>query len=202
MKRLIFGFIFLCIAIILGISYYLQPDDLNNCSESPSGSGNCQVVDAIVAISGGNTKARVNEAVSLYKNGWSKTIIFSGAAQDKSGPSNALAMKRIAIDSGVSESDIIIDEDSETTKENAENCQKIFTEYNMEKVILVTSGYHQRRANLEFNKYDSDITILNHPAQNDDDWSKMTWWITPRGWWLAVGELVKIAIFYISGISI
>ena len=188
----------LFIGFIFGISMYLQPNDLSQCDKSPGVGMNCQTVDAIVAVSGGDTKARANWAINLYKNGWSKKLIFSGAAQDKSGPSNAAVMKNLAINAGIPGSNIYIDEYSETTGQNAVNSQTIFANHNIKRIILVTSSYHQRRANLEFNKRTGDVAILNSPVQNDKDWS-FWWWLTPRGWWLAISESVKIIIFYVIG---
>lgn len=186
-------------AVIVGISIYLQPNDLSQCDQAPSAIAKCQSVDAIVAISGGDTTARANWAIDLYKNGWSNTIIFSGAAQDKSGPSNAATMKTLAVTAGVPDSSIYIDEDSETTGQNALKTQEIFTSHNIKKIILVTSGYHQRRASLEFSKQSKGVVILNSPVKTDNDWS-FWWWMTPRGWWLSGGELVKIIIFYAAGL--
>lgn len=199
MIRYLLGLIITATVVIFGLSVYLQPDDLNKCGSTPGTDTNCQIVDAIVAVSGGDTVARTNQAVDLYKNGWSKALIFSGAAQDKTGPSNAAAMKTLAVDAGVPASAIYLDEYSSTTKQNAENTQTIFTSRNIKSVILVTSGYHQRRASLEFNKRAHDVVILNHPVQSDKDWS-WWWWTTPRGWWLASSESAKIIVFYVSGI--
>jgi len=198
-KAFIFPIIFAFFAVVIGLSLYLQPDDLGNCSISPSTGANCHVVDAIVAVSGGDTTARATEAIALYKNGWSNTVIFSGAAQDKTGPSNAAAMKTVALRSGVPASAIYLDEDSETTQQNAQNTETIFAEHNIKSIILVTSGYHQRRASLEFSKRATDVAILNNPVQNDKDWSFL-WWTTPRGWWLASSEIIKIVIFHAMGI--
>lgn len=198
-KYLIISIVIFFIAFIFGLSLYLQPDDLSKCGEAPSVVDGCGKVDGIVAISGGDTGARTKEAINLYKNGWAKILIFSGAAQDKSGPSNAAAMKNIAIAYDVPESAIYLDEYSETTKQNAENSQTIFAKLNIKKVILVTSGYHQRRAGLEFSERTSNVEIINHSASNDKDWS-FWWWITPSGWWLASSELLKIVIFYVMGI--
>jgi uncharacterized SAM-binding protein YcdF (DUF218 family) len=186
------------IATTIGLGIYLQPNDLRNCGETPSSNTNCQTVDAIVAISGGDTEARAREAVELYKNGWSNIIIFSGAAEDKTGPSNAAVMKKVALSAGVPESVILLDEDATTTKENAINTQKIFNDHDIKSIILVTSGYHQRRASLEFNRYTEGVAILNHSTELDENWSAW-WWTTPRGWWLAVSEIVKIVAFYTVG---
>lgn len=183
--------------IIVGLSIYLAPDDIAECSDGPD-DASCQTVDAIVAVSGGDTIARTTEAVSLYKQGWSDTLIFSGAAQDKTGPSNAAVMRQSAIDAGVPEADILIEELSETTKQNAARTQELITNRNIKSVILVTSSYHQRRAGLEFAKrFDNQINVINHPVATDNQWS-FWWWTTPHGWYLAVSEFVKVIIFYVG----
>lgn len=179
------------IAIIVAISMYLQPNDLANCASTPGTTAPCAPVDAIVAVSGGDTNARTDEAIKLYKDGWSHALIFSGAAQDKTGPSNAAVMEQRAIADGVPRADIYIDQASETTKQNAENTQAILVSHNMKSIILVTSGYHQRRASLEFKRMTSGVTIENHSVASDQDWS-IWWWTNPRGWTLAATELVKI----------
>lgn len=185
--------------VIIGLSIYLSPDDLAGCEPRPTGIAPCQQADAIVAVSGGDTPARVAEAVKLYKNGWAPKLIFSGAAADKSGPSNAEAMRREARKTGVPDSDIITEEYSETTKQNAEKTQDILDRNHISSVILVTSAYHQRRASLEFEARTGSATdIRNHPVAKDRQWS-MWWWATPTGWYLAVGEFVKIIAFYLGG---
>jgi uncharacterized SAM-binding protein YcdF (DUF218 family) len=193
--RYLIFFPLLIIGSIVAISIYLQPDDLRGCTEQVGTSAPCRPVDAIVAVSGGDTNARTDEAIQLYKNNWSKTLIFSGAAEDKTGLSNAAAMEIRAEAQGVPASAIVLDESSETTKQNAEDTSAIFVDRNIKSIILVTSGYHQRRASLEFHKLATNVTILNHPVGTDQDWS-FWWWTNPRGWTLAVSELFKIVLFY------
>lgn len=199
--RIIIAAIVLAIAgLIFSIGTYLHVDDLAGCSTEPSVEiVACQRADAIVAISGGDTAARTKEAVDLYKNGWGKKLIFSGAAQDKTGPSNAEAMRRLALASGVHNGDIITEEYSATTKENAENTQNILEKNEITSVILVTSGYHQRRAGLEFDSRSSGVSVRNHPVSEDNQWSSSWWWLTPTGWYLAISEVVKIVVFYLGG---
>lgn len=195
---IVFVIVFAAVAITT-ISAYLGPDGLSHCASTPSDQQDCQPVDAVVAISGGDTPARTEQAITLYKDGWAKWLVFSGAAADKSGPSNAEAMKRQAVDEGVAPNAILLDETSETTSENAANATTIFTQHDIHSVILVTSAYHQRRAGLEFGaRAGMAIKIINHPVKSDDQWSPW-WWTTPTGWWLAISELFKIALFYIGG---
>lgn len=196
---LIFLVAFLVISIAV-ISVYLTPDDLRGCSDEPTTKKGCQAADAIVAISGGNTSTRTDEAIRLYQAGWANTLIFSGAAADTSGPSNAEVMRTQALGAGVPVEDIIIESDAQTTKQNAELTKELLAAAgtDVNQVILVTSPYHQRRASLEFSALAGDgIAVINHPTPNDPDWSKV-WWLTPRGWWLAIGELVKIGAFYVG----
>jgi len=194
---IIFGLVISAALLVAGISVYLQPNSFVGCQQTPTGSGNCRKADAIVAVSGGDTSARTDAAIRLYKNGWGDRLIFSGAAQDKSGPSNAAVMQARAIAQGVPKSSIEIDEQSIDTEQNAANSDTIFQKDNIHSIILVTSGYHQRRAYLEFKHVTHDITIYNAPT-DDSDWNGW-WWLTPRGWWLAGVELLKIGWLYLSG---
>jgi uncharacterized SAM-binding protein YcdF (DUF218 family) len=197
--KLIIGIVLGFAAIIIGLSVYLAPNDLAGCSDKPTTTKPCQAADAIVAVSGGDTTARTKEAITLYQNGWAPKLIFSGAAQDKSGPSNAEAMRRVARSEGVPDGDIITEEAGATTKQNAQNTQTIFTRNQISSVILVTSAYHQRRAGLEFTQQSAGtVAVRSHPVASDDQWS-MWWWLTPTGWYLAIGEFVKIIAFYVGG---
>lgn len=199
MIKSILIFVAVSVLAVVGLGFYLQPDDLRSCGQSPAGmNDNCQIVGAIVAISGGDTQARTNEAIKLYKNGWSNKLIFSGAASDKNSPSNAAVMRDIAIQAGVPDSAIEIDELAETTKQNAQNVQTMYDNMSIKSIILVTSGYHQRRASLEFGKISPNITVLSHSVDSDKDWSAL-WFLTPTGWYLAVTELFKIISFFVVG---
>lgn len=180
---------------IVGASIYLQPNSFIGCSDVPNNETGCGRADAIVVVSGGDTTARTQAGIDLFTKGWADTLVFSGAAQDKTGPSNAAAMKTQALNAGVPEMAILIDEDAANTQQNAQNTQSIFASNNIHDAILVTSGYHQRRASLEFNKLTDAVEIRNYPVVNDQDWSWF-WWLTPRGWWLAGGEVVKVIAFY------
>jgi len=192
MIKFIITFFLVAILGIVAIGAYLSPDDLAKCNDTPSQKSGCEKADAIVAVSGGNTPVRTAEAIRLFKSGWANKLIFSGAAQDANSPSNALVMKQQAIANGVPASDIIIDQSSRTTHQNAERTDELIKNYGITRLIVVTSPYHQRRAGLEFKDiFGPGVVIINHPAKDDPDWP-WYWWATPRGWWLAIGELVKV----------
>lgn len=196
MIKLILTIIGVTIVVLLS-GAYLGPDDLRGCPPQPSDKTGCEKANAIIAVSGGDTAARTEEAITLYKDGWASKLVFSGAAEDTSGPSNAAVMRDIAVDAGVPRENIIIDEYSQTTKQNAEETAAILNKDSISSVILVTSAYHQRRTYLEFTHLLNSVQIRNHPVKQDKQWSSW-WWLTPTGWFLALGELARIIMFYVG----
>jgi uncharacterized SAM-binding protein YcdF (DUF218 family) len=183
MLKQVRSLVIIIIVIFVGFlawgAFYLSPQD------------ELKRADAIVAISGGDTKARTLEAVELYKDGWSRQIILSGAAYDPTSQSNAIVMREIALSEGIPPDVITVEEASTTTKQNAQEVAAIVSAFHYKKIILVTSPYHQKRASIEFRSVLSPA--INHSASKDA-WNPRTWWKTPRGWYLTASELPK-AIF-------
>lgn len=172
--------------LFLGIGYYLSPQD------SP------EQADVIVVVSGGRTTSRASKGIELYRQGYAPKLIFSGAALDD-GPSNAFAMRDQAISAGVSPQDIYIDEKSQNTFENAENSKKIIDELGAKKIILVTSPYHQRRANQTFESVlDKNYTVIGVSAF-DDRWRKSQWWYRGFPVFISASELWKLLYINLTG---
>lgn len=177
--------------VVWGIGSFLAVNDLKKCDKPDANNPACAPADVIVVISGGDTPARTQEAVKLYKDGWAPLVIFSGAALDTTGPSNAASMRAQAVASGVPLKATDIEEDALDTTQNARYTKKLIT--NERRIILVTSPYHQRRASLEFKQvFGNEFTILSRPTPNDRIWQN--WWFTSTGWWLALSETVKTFI--------
>jgi len=174
------------VTVFFGLGYYLSPQ-----SELTK-------VDAIVAISGGETSARAEEAIKLYQEGWATHLIFSGAAQDPSSPSNAQAMATEAIAAGVPASAIQLDETSVDTQQNAANVKTIVEADGYKSIILVTSPYHQRRAFILFHRALPQLVIVNHSAP-DQTWSRSRWWATSASRSLTISELQKVLFELVKG---
>lgn len=187
--------------MVWAIGSYLAPDALARCrSDIPTSKDGCTAADAVVAVSGGDTTARAAEAIRLYQKGWGKYLVFSGAAADKTGPSNAAVMKQQAIDAGVDANAILTEETSETTNENAAETVSLFKRYSIRSAILVTSAYHQRRALLEFDRRALGVDVRPHPVPADKQWNGW-WWLSPSGWMLAIPELVRSLILSTGGVD-
>jgi len=186
-------FFVLFVLVLIGLHVFVSIDDLRGCSTAPD-SGNCAAADAIVVVSGGDTDARTDKAVELYKNGWAPLMIVSGAALDTSGPSNAEAMRAYAIDAGIPASAILIDESARDTNENASGAADLARVRGVSNIIVVTSPYHMARAKIIFAREFAGLGVVRgHPSEYDNNWPG-NWWATPRGWWLVGGELVKTAV--------
>lgn len=169
----------------------MAPDDLAGCLKNNS----CEKADVAVVVSGGDTNARVDEAVRLYKDGIVQKILVSGAAADKNAPSNAQAMRDYALSSGIPLGDIVLENRAANTHENADFSKEIIEDRGWRRVILVTSAYHQRRASMEFERaLGGKVELQNHPTSHDKAWGPV-WWLTPVGWWLALSELTGMVLF-------
>lgn len=163
-----------------GIGFYLSPQ--SHLAKS----------DVIVAISGGETNSRALEAIKLYQAGWAPRIIFSGAAIDPNSPSNAQAMRQLALANHVPADAIILDETSTNTDQNATGVSQIVRRNHYHQIILVTSPYHQRRASLVFRAVlPAEISILNH-STTDHRWRRSHWWASEYSRQLTLAETQKV----------
>ena len=155
-------------------------------------------VDAIVAISG-DTGARADTAITLWKAGWAPLIVFSGAAIDPESVSSAEIMRREALRQGVPENAVLVEGASTTTEENAAEVAKLMTGRKLRSAILVTSPYHQRRAAFEFHRaFDPrGLVFRNHPA-SDPEWNAFLWWRQEPVRSRTLLELVKLGAVYLS----
>ncbi len=85
---------------------------------------------------------RVLTGVELYRAGRVKKLLMTGDRQSDAYDEPA-AMKKMAIELGVAESDIVLDNDGKRTFDSCYRAREIFE---VKKAILVTQDYHQPRA--------------------------------------------------------
>lgn len=100
--------------------------------------------DVIIVLSGDSEREAY--AAELYRQGLAPKIIISSCG------SAARQLAKRAISLGVSEQDIILDENSNSTYENAVNSKKIVLARKFKSAIVVTSPYHMRRSSLIFGR--------------------------------------------------
>jgi uncharacterized SAM-binding protein YcdF (DUF218 family) len=148
--------------------------------------------DAIVAISG-DTGARAESAIALWKEGYAPVLVFSGGSSDPESVASAELMKRTALAAGVPANAIVVEGASATTEENAQRVAELMRNAGLRSAILVTSPYHQRRAALLFEREfeRTGLSFRNHPA-DDPDWDATFWWTSEPSRSLTLVELAKL----------
>jgi len=135
--------------------------------------------NAIVFLQGDKLD-RCPKTLSLYKESFSDKIVISGnnIREDilKANDNYLLEIKKWFLDHGVKKENIIIEDKSLNTLEQAINVIKIAKEKKWEKLILVTSPYHLLRVYLTFIRQIKDQNwegeIIMQSAYRD--WRRIT----------------------------
>jgi uncharacterized SAM-binding protein YcdF (DUF218 family) len=182
-RRFLLGFLLGAASILLvlvGIGHWLDVSDP------------LAKADAIVAISG-DTGARADSAIALWKQGYAPVLIFSGGSSDPESVASAELMKRTALAAGVPAGAIVVEGTSATTEENAQHVADLMRSRGLRSAILITSPYHQRRAAILFEREFGRAALIfrNHPA-DDPDWDASFWWTSDPQRSLTLLELVKL----------
>jgi uncharacterized SAM-binding protein YcdF (DUF218 family) len=84
--------------------------------------------------------------------------VVSGGNPNEAGSDlvGATVMRDFLIQLGVNANDVLVEDLSRTTYENAVNCRRLLDEQHVHKVLLITDGVHMRRALACFRKQGID----------------------------------------------
>ncbi len=116
-----------------------------------SGTGNADAAVVLGAAVWGDRpspvfRERINHAVTLYREGRVRKIIFTGAPDSGNEPSESLAAMKYAINAGVPVRDILIEEKSRTTEENLTYALVLSREHGLKTLLVVSDPLHMKRA--------------------------------------------------------
>ncbi len=94
------------------------------------------------------TTARCLHALWLYRKAGGCRIVLTGGKVDPTlpGPAEAQAMHDFLVTQGVREADLLVEDKSRSTFENAQCCRALLEERKIGAVILVTDAAHMPRA--------------------------------------------------------
>lgn len=106
-------------------------------------------------------------------------------------------MKQYAVNMGVNSNAIITENNSLHTKENAKYTLEILHKHNWNKIILVTSPFHQRRAFMSFKEvFDrKEIQIINFAAISKN-WGSWSWYLSKFNRKLILSEAQRIIQYF------
>jgi uncharacterized SAM-binding protein YcdF (DUF218 family) len=110
-----------------------------------------------LGIPSDHAMGRLVTAARLHKRLGIPVIVCGGQVFENTS-AEAPILRRFLIDLGVPTSDILMDQNSKDTFENAKYSQQLVKRYGFGKPLLVTSGYHMRRSVLAFKKMGLEVT--------------------------------------------
>ena len=91
-------------------------------------------------------RERINHAIDLYRRRQVHKIIFTGGQGNPNEPTEAAAARMYAINNGISQSDILIEQRSHTTYENLVYAKQLADVHGLKKVLIVSDPMHMKRA--------------------------------------------------------
>jgi uncharacterized SAM-binding protein YcdF (DUF218 family) len=107
---------------------------------------------------------RTLHAVKLYKEDLAAILVFSGGLGTYP-PTEAQAAARLAMDQGVPQEAIVLEEEGHSTEESAFFVSEIMRTRGWQKAIVVSDAYHLWRAKLLFGK--AGIEAYPSPAHDE-----------------------------------
>ncbi|WP_396020427.1 YdcF family protein [Bacillus sp. ISL-57] len=163
----------------------------------------------VIFVPGSNkaVEYRLPKAIQLYNEGRAKKILFSGGViWEGTKLSEAHLLKEKAIEKGVPEEDILVEDISLHTKENVLASLLIldreFNLHNIKRVIIVTTIYHMRRFYLTLKTYMPDWIEYSLCTVNDKTTKVDNWFMYPYGRKRVEMESRKLINYVIQGIIV
>jgi len=101
-------------------------------------------------------KDRVRTACQLYRDGFTRKLLFSGGPGD--GPiSESQAMRTMALQLGVEAEDILVDDKGFNTQATVRNSEAIFSKLHASRVLVVSHFYHLPRLKLAYQRAGQEV---------------------------------------------
>ncbi len=107
---------------------------------------------------------RIWQALNLYHRKKIKKILISGDDGDlfDQGLNEAMQLKKVLLQWGIPREDILIENISKNTFENAVETKKLLRKHpELKRKLLITSGMHMRRAKAIFEKHNLKVTCFS-----------------------------------------
>jgi uncharacterized SAM-binding protein YcdF (DUF218 family) len=149
----------LLLATLVALVGYYYPEKILCVDSGP-------VKADVIVVLGGGLHERPERAALLFHQGAAPRIFLTGAGDDS-------INRLLLLQAGVPGSLIEVENDSMTTRENAEFTIKRLRAEHVHSVILVTTWYHARRALKTFEHYGPDLKFYVRPsyyAFDRSDW--------------------------------
>jgi uncharacterized SAM-binding protein YcdF (DUF218 family) len=141
-------------------------------------------------------RARTLHAVELYKKGLAPLLYLTGGV-GRFGPSEAAVMRRLALEAGVPESSLVLDEAATSTQESVDNAAGAARSRSWRTALLVSEPFHMLRARRMAR--DAGLEAYASPASDSPlhRIERLRRWYTLREtaallWYLSLGQLERL----------
>ena len=189
------------VAILCGIIFLAHGFILEKAGKLIYKKDELKPADVIVVLAG-DPSERVEYGVKLFKEGWARKdrIIMAG------GPvvwkySWASLMREHAESLGVQSKNILLEDRSRSTEEDAKFTKEILDKNGYKSIILVTSPYHSKRASIIFQRLlGKDFKIVNAPVE-DSSFKFDEWWKRRRDRSTVLSEFSKFIWLLLFGVK-
>lgn len=139
--------------------------------------------DAIVVLTGG--RGRTDEGLALLRKGRGRVLILSGVHQDAD--LDSIFLNRV---NRVEKERIVLEKRSRSTYENAVEVRKILSDRGLSSMVLMTSGYHMKRAHYTFSMVMPTGVRIEAYSVSSPNFDETRWW-EGGGVGLLAAEFVK-----------
>ncbi len=176
----------------------------------PSGFVSNFTLDGIVRANFNDGNDRMMQAIDLFHKGVAKKIIYTGGADTVFGgfiPEAELG-RAFMMKCGIPDSCIIIETLSMNTYQNAaytaQKLSKIDPAWNQKKYILVTAGFHMRRALKCFEKQEFKVTAYSADLKSIRSRNSILNTVVPsyggfQIWTFLIKEWIGLAVYKFKG---
>jgi uncharacterized SAM-binding protein YcdF (DUF218 family) len=180
------------IAVLLGLAAVFAEEPARwLITESPPGPA-----DVALVLAGDPGYERTRTAVRLWHAGQVSILVVTGG-QPSPGDS-AASLRDKAVDLGVPQGRVFMEEVSRDTREAMLAVRPLFERLDVRRVAVVTSPYHSRRAGRAARRAFGDIEVLVRPA-DPSFWSPEGWWRDAFSRRLVVREYGKLVYYVLRG---
>lgn len=163
-----------------------------NCTREPERSD-------LILVFGSAQNLRINKAIDLYQKKFAPKIMTTGAAPHwkSSDISEGDRVAQYAINHGIPESDIIVENRSIATPDNVKRSIDMLEKMNWQphRIVIVTSEFNARRAYMDVYKFIPwEIQIYSVSPEPSEELNKHNWIKTERGRRIILNEYAKLII--------
>ena len=166
------------------------------------------IADAIVVLSGSSTYIeRADWAARLYRDGRAPLVILTddklisgwNGADERNPYFYELAAKELQMRGVPAEKIRVLAEPASGTYYESLNVREYATSHKLERLLIVTSAYHSRRALWAMRRACKGTGIeisVDGPSPGWQTPSAWTWWLHRWGWRVVAGEYVKLIYYW------